>query len=51
MTDAQMGLAVATPIIVVFALALRRMGVVGTAGAATAVLSSVAIAAVLILTQ
>lgn len=51
MTDAQMGLVVTTPIIAVFALALRRMGVLPTTGAVTAVLASVAIAAALFLTQ
>ncbi|GGH12900.1 hypothetical protein GCM10007036_11120 [Alsobacter metallidurans] len=51
MTDAQLGLAVTTPIIIVFAIALRRMGVLRTTGAATAVLASVAIAAALYLTQ
>lgn len=49
MTDAQIGLSVATPIIVVFALALYRMGVLQRGGAISAVLFSIAIAAVLFL--
>lgn len=51
MTDAQMGLVVTTPIIIAFAVALRRTGVLRTSSAVVAVLSSVAIAAVLFLTQ
>jgi hypothetical protein len=51
MTNAQLGLVVATPIIIVFALGLRRMGVLGSTGAATAVVASAAIAAMLFLTQ
>ncbi len=51
MTDAQIGLVVTTPIIIIFALALRRMGVLRTASMATAVVASVAIATVLYLTQ
>ena len=51
MSDAQMGLIVATPVIVVFAVMLRRMGVLGTTGAVAAVTASVAIAAALFLTQ
>jgi hypothetical protein len=51
MSDAQMGLIVVTPVIVVFALALRRMGVLPTSGAVTAVAASVAIATALFLTQ
>jgi hypothetical protein len=46
-----MGLAVATPVIIVFALALQRMGVLRTTGAVTAVLASVAIAVALFFTQ
>ncbi|CAL8980443.1 MULTISPECIES: hypothetical protein [Rhodoplanes] len=51
MTDAQLGLMVATPIIIGFAVALRWIGAVRTTGAVTAVLLSVAIAALLFLTQ
>ncbi len=51
MNDAQMGLTIATPIIIVFAIALRRMGAIRTTGAVVAVLVSVAIAATLFLTQ
>jgi hypothetical protein len=51
MTDAQAGLVVATPIIIVFAIVLNRMGVLQRAGAMTAVICSVAIAAVLFLNQ
>ncbi|MDJ1157519.1 hypothetical protein QNA08_04605 [Chelatococcus sp. SYSU_G07232] len=51
MTDAQMGLIVATPLIIGFAVALRRIGALRTTGAVTAVLLSAAIAAVLYLTQ
>lgn len=51
MTDAQMGLAVATPAIIVMALLLYRMGVLQKGGVATAVLMSLFIAAVLFLEQ
>lgn len=51
MNDAQLGLLVATPIIIVFAIALRRMGALRTTGAVAAVVLSVVIAAVLFLTQ
>jgi hypothetical protein len=51
MTDAQLGLVVTTPIIIVFALGLRRMGVLGSSGTVTAVLASALIAAALFLTQ
>lgn len=50
MTDTQIGLIVATPIIIVFAVVLNRMGL-QRAGAMTAVVFSVAIAAVLFLNQ
>lgn len=49
MTDAQIGLSVATPIIIIFALVLYRMGVLQRGGALSAVMFSVAIAAVLFL--
>ncbi|MBB5577317.1 MULTISPECIES: hypothetical protein [Rhizobium] len=45
MTDAQIGLSIATPVIVVFALALYRMGVLQRTGVVSAVLAAVAIAA------
>lgn len=49
MTDAQIGLSVATPIIIGFALVLYRMGVLQKTGMIAAVLSSIAIAIVLFL--
>ena len=51
MTGAQIGLMTATPIVVVFAIALRRMGVLSTAATVSAVSLSVAIATVLFTTQ
>jgi hypothetical protein len=51
MTDAQLGLITATPIIIVFAAALRRMGVLSTTATISAVGLSVAIAVVLFTTQ
>lgn len=51
MNDAQIGLAVSTPIIVLFAIALYRMGVLQRYSAVTAVVVSVAIAGVLFLQQ
>ncbi|WP_332680751.1 hypothetical protein [Bosea sp. (in: a-proteobacteria)] len=51
MTDAQMGLAVATPAIIVMAVMLFRMGVLQKGGVAAAVLMSLAIAAILFLEQ
>lgn len=51
MSDAQLGLLLATPIIVVFAIALRRMGVLQAYSSFAAVLFSIAIAAVLFLQQ
>ena len=51
MTDAQMGLSVATPAIIVMAVLLYRMGVLQKGGVATAVLMSLAIAAILFLEQ
>ena len=51
MTDAQMGLLTATPIIIAFAGALRAMGVLSTTATVAAVGLSVAIAAVLFTTQ
>ncbi|PZU21164.1 MAG: hypothetical protein DI589_15580 [Shinella sp.] len=51
MSDAQIGLLVATPIIIGFALMLYRMGVLQRAGTLSAVVTSVAIAAVLFVSQ
>lgn len=47
MTDAQIGLAVSTPIIVLFSIALYKMGVLQRYSTVAAVIASVAIAAVL----
>jgi hypothetical protein len=51
MSEAQIGLMTATPIIIVFAIALRRMGVLSTVATVSAVSLSVAIATVLFTTQ
>jgi hypothetical protein len=51
MTDAQIGLAVTTPVIIGFALMLFRMGVLQKGGTVTAVLASAAIATILFLGQ
>lgn len=51
MTDAQMGLVVATPAIIVMALLLYRMGVLQKGGVAAAILMSLAIAVLLFLEQ
>jgi hypothetical protein len=51
MTEAQLGLVTATPIIIVFAVALRRMGALSTTGTVSAIALSVAIAVVLFTTQ
>jgi len=51
MSEAQLGLLTATPIIILFAVALRRMGVLSTAATISAVSLSVAIAVVLFTTQ
>jgi hypothetical protein len=51
MTDAQVGLVVATPIIVGFSIALHRMGVLQGYSTAIAVCASCAIAAVLLFQQ
>jgi len=51
MTDAQIGLLVATPVIIGFALMLYRMGVLQGAGTVSAVGASVVIAAVLFFGQ
>ncbi|WP_246764259.1 hypothetical protein [Rhizobium leguminosarum] len=49
MTDAQVGLSIATPVIVIFAVTLYRMGVLQRIGVVSAVLAAVAIAASLFL--
>lgn len=51
MSEAQFGLVTATPIIIVFAIALRKMGVLSTVATVSAVSLSVAIATVLFTTQ
>ncbi|MGX4805731.1 hypothetical protein [Bradyrhizobium guangdongense] len=51
MSEAQLGLMTATPIIIVFAIGLRRMGVLSTVATVSAVSLSVAIAVVLFTTQ
>jgi hypothetical protein len=51
MSDAQLGLLTATPIIIAFAGALRAMGVLSTTATVAAVGLSVAIAVVLFTTQ
>ena len=51
MSDAQLGLLTATPIIIAFAGALRGMGVLSTTATASAVGLSIAIAVVLFTTQ
>jgi hypothetical protein len=51
MSEAQLGLLTATPIIVTFAFTLRAMGALSTTAAVSASTLSVAIAAVLFLTQ
>lgn len=51
MSDAQQGLAIATPLLIGFALMLYRMGVLQRTGTVLAISSSVVIAASLFLTQ
>jgi hypothetical protein len=51
MSDAQIGLLTATPIIIAFAGTLRAMGVLSTTATAAAVTLSIAIALVLFTTQ
>ncbi len=51
MSDAQIGLLTATPLIILFAAALRAMVVLSTTATASAVGLSVAIAVVLVTTQ
>lgn len=49
MTDAQIGLSIATPIIMIFAITLYRMGVLQRTGVVSAVIAAGAIAASLFL--
>lgn len=51
MSDAHAGLMMATPLIVIFAVMLHRMGVLRLTGTVAAVTMSVAIAFVLFVTQ
>ncbi|MBB4018760.1 MULTISPECIES: hypothetical protein [Chelatococcus] len=51
MSEAQIGLTVAAPLIVIFALALHRMGALRGGATLAAVAASVAIAVVLFVTQ
>jgi hypothetical protein len=51
MSEAQLGLMTATPIIILFAIGLRKMGVLSTVATVSAVTISVAIATVLFTTQ
>ena len=51
MSEAQLGLLTATPILVIFAFSLRAMGALSTTAAVSASSLSVAIAVVLFLTQ
>jgi hypothetical protein len=51
MSEAQIGLLTATPIIIVFAGTLRAMGVLSTVATISATLLSVAIAVLLFTTQ
>jgi hypothetical protein len=49
MTDAQIGLSIATPVIMIFAITLYRMGVLQRTGVVSAVIAAGAIAASLFL--
>ena len=51
MSDAQVGLVMATPLIIIFAMMLHRMGVLRLSGTVAAVTLSVVIALTLFLTQ
>jgi hypothetical protein len=51
MTDAQVGLVIATPIIIIFAFALYRMGVLQRYSTVSAVVFSAVIAAILFTQQ
>jgi hypothetical protein len=51
MSDAQVGLMMATPLIIIFAIMLHRMGVLRLTGTIAAVTMSVVIAAALFFTQ
>ncbi|QPB24600.1 hypothetical protein [Rhizobium sp. 007] len=49
MTDAQIGLSIVTPVIVLFAIALYRMGVLQRTGIVSSAQAAIAIAASLLL--
>lgn len=51
MSDAQVGLVMATPLIIIFAIMLYRMGVLRVSGTVAAVTMSLAIAITLFFTQ
>ena len=51
MSDAQMGLLMAAPLIIIFAIGLYRMRALGLTGTVAAVVASVVIAAALFVTQ
>ena len=51
MSDAQVGLVMATPLIIIFAIMLHRMGVLRLTGTIAAVTMSVVIAVTLFVTQ
>lgn len=51
MNDAQLGLIVATPIIIIFAVVLRRIGALRTSGTVAALVVAAVIAIILFLTQ
>lgn len=51
MSDAQVGLVMATPLIIIFAIMLHRMGVLRLTGTVAAVTMSVVIAVALFFTQ
>ena len=51
MSEAQLGILTVTPIIIAFAGVIRATGVLSTAGAASAILFSGAIAVLLLTTQ
>jgi hypothetical protein len=50
-SEAQLGLIIATFIIIVFAAMLRRMGALSTAGTVSAIILSIVIASFLFVTQ
>ena len=51
MSDAQVGLVMATPLIITFAIMLHRMGVLRLSGTVAAVTMSIVIAVTLFMTQ